>query len=301
MYSDYDLFGSPSLPQLALDQNMIQNLDEMTKSRKKGIYDAMQSRVHTSRLGGQQAHVRAIANPESLTNYGNRKEVTFRLDTILKMWRDGYFDPGRKPHVGPLSRTVPLSPGLDEHFPFWIVPTNDLNALIFTQAARLIVPLDHLFQGATVPSTHEGHGGDNRAECSIRRIFAFYTAQLLCRLLQHNFSSEPEVQFDNWIWRSTWTVSGGASVFKELKGLGLESPIEESGMLWISPALMDWRKGHLAPATLIELYIPRSPLQVSTCITGKHPSLDHDPTHSEVLAAGVDPGCSTSISQRTAQ
>ena len=96
------------------------------------------------------------------------------------------------------STDSPAQPGPDEHFPFWIVPTNELNALIFTQAARLIVPLDRLFQEATVPSTHEGHRGRQPGGMFLRRIFAFYTAQLLCRLLQHTFSSEPALDLDGF-------------------------------------------------------------------------------------------------------
>lgn len=108
IYSDYDLFGSPSLPQLALDQDMIQNLDKMTKSRNR-VYMTRRSResIHQA-WEANRRHVRAIANPQSLTKYGNRNGVTFCLDTILKMWRDRYFDLGRNPLVGPLSRTALL-------------------------------------------------------------------------------------------------------------------------------------------------------------------------------------------------
>ncbi|KID83203.1 hypothetical protein MGU_09484 [Metarhizium guizhouense ARSEF 977] len=49
--------------------------------------------------------------------------------------------------------------------------------------------------------------------------------------------------------------------FWERRGLGLEAPIKTSGMLWTHRNLIDWRRGRLAPATLIGLYIPSSPLQ----------------------------------------
>ncbi|OAQ71918.1 hypothetical protein VFPPC_12036 [Pochonia chlamydosporia 170] len=258
----YCLFSSPSLPQLALDQNMIQDLDSMTKSRAN-MYTSQHSRESIFRAWeANKRHIKAISDPHALTNYGIRKEATFRLDTILTMWNDGYFDPERSPHAGPICLTVPLDPGPDEHYPFWIVPTRDMNALIFTQAARLIVPLDHLFQEASLPSTDQSSSPVSHADRSIRRIFAFYTAQLLCRLLEHAFSSEREFNYDNWIWCSDWRVPQGLSVAKVRTGLGLREPIDKSGMLWIPPAIMDWRRGHLALATLVELHIPRSPLQI---------------------------------------
>lgn len=259
--NNYCPFSAPSLPQLALDQKMIQDLDSMTKPRGS-TYTTPHSRESIFRAWeANKRHMKAIADPQALTNYGIRKEATFRLDTILTMWSKGHFDPDRNPHVGPLRWTVPLNPGPDEHYPFWVVPTSDMNALIFTQAARLIVPLDHLFQEASVSSTDELLGPASEGDRSVRRIFAFYTAQLLCRLLEHTFSSKRELNFDNWIWRSDWKVPEGAGVVRERKDLGLGAPIDEAGMLWIPPAVMDWRRGHLALATLVGLYIPRSPLQ----------------------------------------
>ncbi|KAH7155902.1 hypothetical protein EDB81DRAFT_854166 [Dactylonectria macrodidyma] len=67
-------------------------------------------------------HLRAVSDNKSLGNYGIRKEMTFRLDTVLTMWAGGYFNPNRNPHI---------------------VSTEDVDPLIFTQAARFIVPLQH--------------------------------------------------------------------------------------------------------------------------------------------------------------
>ncbi|KAK8912617.1 hypothetical protein VCV18_012296 [Metarhizium anisopliae] len=98
-------------------------------------------------------------------------------------------------------------------------------------------------------------------ELFVRRLFALYTAQLLCRLVVYNFSSERDYNFDKWIWLSTWNTEKSRGEFWERRGRGLEAPIKASGMLWIPRDLIDWRRGHVALATLIDLYIPRSPLQ----------------------------------------
>ncbi|KAL6402761.1 hypothetical protein AUP68_14097 [Ilyonectria robusta] len=260
MFSNYALFSSGSLPLLAFDDERIQDLASMAQDRQR-VYNRQLNRTSLLRAWeANKRHLRAISNPEALTNYGLRKEVTFRLDTVLTMWDRGLFDPDRNPQTGPLSLAVPLRPDADEHYPFWIVPTSDINALIFTQAARFILPLDHLFQEASLSPVDQLQD-ENPAETSIRQVLAFYTAQLFCRLLIFNFQSEREYNHDKWIWRPSWRVQVQQGVFNERRGLGLEEPIGSCGMLWIPGAQVDWRHGHLALETLTQLYISRSPLQ----------------------------------------
>ncbi|KID60240.1 hypothetical protein MAN_10057, partial [Metarhizium hybridum] len=197
---NYSLYNSPSLLLAALNQDMIQDLDSVSK--RSGKHDRVFTTRHSreSTLYAWEAnkrHVNAISGPETVMNYGVRKELTFCLSAILKEWSDSSFDTGRNTHTSPFSQVLPLGPDSDVHYPFWMLPTRDLKDLIFTQAARLVLPLDHLFQGE----------------------------------------------------------------FWERRGRGLEAPIKASGMLWIPRDLIDWRRGHVALATLIDLYIPRSPLQ----------------------------------------
>ncbi|KAI5455946.1 hypothetical protein BGZ63DRAFT_397610 [Mariannaea sp. PMI_226] len=47
----------------------------------------------------------------------------------------------------------------------------------------------------------------------------------------------------------------------ERRGLGLEGPIAASRMSWIPHTQFDWGRGYIALETLVQLYIPRSPLQ----------------------------------------
>ncbi|KID82471.1 hypothetical protein MGU_10220 [Metarhizium guizhouense ARSEF 977] len=231
---NYSLYSSPSLLLAALNQDMIQDLDSVSK--RSGKHDRVFTTRHSreSILHAWEAnkqHVRGISGPETVMNYGVRKEVTFCLSAILKEWSDSSFDTDRNTHTGPFSRVLPLGPDSHVHCPFWMLPTKDLNDLIFTQAARLVLPLDHLFQEASF-------------SCVV-----------------YNFSSERDYNFDKWIWLSTWNAEESRGEFWERRGLGLEAPIKASGMLWIPRDLIDWRRGHVALATLIDLYIPRSPLQ----------------------------------------
>ncbi|KAJ3454057.1 hypothetical protein MRS44_018689 [Fusarium solani] len=211
---------------------------------------------HSCFSGGAD-DVEALSDPKALANYGARKEGTFRLDTILTMLNRGFFDPDRSPHVGPVSWPIPLRHGSgeddDDHYPFWVVPTSDINGLIFTQAARFVLPLDHLFQEAPLASSSAGS-----AKSSIRQILSYYTAQLFCRFLLLAFSSEREVNHDKL---SEWRVRGQRGSVKERRGLGLEESIDKSGMLWIPRDRIDWRRGYIALTTLIHIYIPRSPFQ----------------------------------------
>ncbi|KAK7414022.1 hypothetical protein QQZ08_012556, partial [Neonectria magnoliae] len=253
MLSDYQLFGSGFLPLLAFDESMVKDLSSVSQNRDRAFVPQLNRPALLRAWEANKQHLQAISNPQALTNYGIRKEVTFRLDTILAMWSNGSFCPDRSPYTGSLTHVVPLNPEPGEHYPFWAVPTKDINALIFTQAARLVLPLDHIFL-KPLPSQAPS------SPPPVQQVLDFYTAQLLCRLLTHTLSSEQALGFDKWIWLSRWRVRTRDGC-KERRGLGLDASINASGMLWIPQAHMNWQQGHLALETLINLYIPRNPLQ----------------------------------------
>ncbi|EWZ78928.1 hypothetical protein FOWG_16872 [Fusarium oxysporum f. sp. lycopersici MN25] len=153
------------------------------------------------------------------------------------MWHDGYFEPSQNPHMAQRSLEIsPTSTGTN-YQPFWVVSTKDINGLVFTQAARFIVPLDHLFREACISNTISPPS----------LILAFYTAQLFCRLLTYALTSKEQFPYDNWIWLSRWTSRSRTHHTRELRerlGLGL-----------------NWYAGHIALEKLIQLYIPRNPIQ----------------------------------------
>ncbi|KJZ70003.1 hypothetical protein HIM_10614 [Hirsutella minnesotensis 3608] len=259
MFSNYGLFSSGFLPLLALDEDMMRDLASVTKERECGYETRLNRRSLHKAWEANKRHLKAISDPQALTNYGLRKEMTLRLDTVLTMWSRGAFDPAQNPHTGSVSCVLGTQAGVNEpHYPFWVVPTRDINALIFTQAARLVLPLDHLFKEASPSPSSALH---NPAEGPIRRILAFYTAQLFCRLLVHSLSSQRAVNYDKWMFLSRWRARAKGRTFHERRGLGLEAPIKASGMLWMPRGVLDWQGGHLALERLIELYIPRNPLQ----------------------------------------
>ncbi|KAI5456256.1 hypothetical protein BGZ63DRAFT_435853, partial [Mariannaea sp. PMI_226] len=261
IYNDYYLFSSPSLPYLALQDNLIQDLSTMSRDRQRAHVVQLNRASLFQAWEANKRHLRAISDPQALTNYGIRKEVTFRLDTILTMFNRGFFHPDQSPCTGPITRVIPLCPKPQTHYPLWVIPTKTINTFIFTQAARLVLPLDHLFQEATSLNTVGQPIVHNPAESSVRQILALYTAQLFCRLLIHALSSERELNYDKWIWNSVWRVRSKGGTMMERRGLGLEGPIAASGMSWIPPTQFDWGRGHIALETLVQLYIPRSPLQ----------------------------------------
>ncbi|KAJ0130330.1 CocE/NonD family hydrolase [Fusarium oxysporum f. sp. albedinis] len=227
MFSGYELFGSGHLPLLALNQSMISDLSSANQA-------AMDTR--------------------NSTNYAIRKVMTFRLEAILTMWHDGYFEPRQNPHMAPKSLEVSAASARTDHEPFWVVPTKDINDFVFTQAVRFIVPLDHLFREAAISTTISPPS----------LILAFYTAQLFCRLLTYALTSKEQFSYDNWIWLSRWTARSRTHHTRELRerqGLGLSVIIQGSGMLWIPHSCIDWYDGHIALETLIQLYIPRNPFQ----------------------------------------
>ncbi|RKK61793.1 hypothetical protein BFJ69_g17085 [Fusarium oxysporum] len=150
MFSDYQLFGSGSLSLLALDEGMLKDLAGMNQNRQRAFAPQLNRSHLMHAWEANKRHLRAIQYSKRYPNFGARKEVTFRLDVILAMWSDGAFEPGRSPHVGPTSWNVPLDPVQSgTHCPFWVVPTKVMNSFVSMQAARFILPLDHIFQEAT--------------------------------------------------------------------------------------------------------------------------------------------------------
>ncbi|OBS15046.1 hypothetical protein FPOA_14064 [Fusarium poae] len=197
--------------------------------------------------------MRAVSSLKRHSDFGIRKEVTLRLDVILAMWVGGRLEPNQSPHTGPMCWEVPLAPppssssssssssspsppivGEEQHWPFWVIPTQMLTAFVSAQAARFILPLDHIF------------------------------SELFCRLLIHAVSSERQYNFDNWIWKPTWQVkcrSPRSGRRKERRGLGLDDSIRSSGTLWIPHSHFDWQRGHISLELLVNIYMSRSPLQ----------------------------------------
>ncbi|KAI3573948.1 hypothetical protein IWW34DRAFT_671861 [Fusarium oxysporum f. sp. albedinis] len=264
MYSNYRLFGSGYLPLLAFDDDMIKDLSSSSQSRERGSKTQLSRGAILKAWNANKRHLRSVSNPNMLSNYGIRKEVTLRFDIILVMWASGYFRATHENIIGPLDQTAPLQGESNvRHLPFWTILTKDINALIFAQAARFVLPLDHLFfQAGTGLS--EQRAQSDVAQWYVQRILSFYTAQMLCRLLVHSFVGEKMLSYDQWIWLARWTVTNKSSRHREelieRQGLGLENVVKTSGMLWIPPNKMDWQRGHLALDVLLDLYIPRSPL-----------------------------------------
>ena len=234
MFSNYQLFSSGHLPLLAFDEGMLKDLAGMDQNRQRAFVPQLNRSHLLHAWDANKRHLRAISSLRRHPNFGIRKEVTFRLDVILAMWADGALGPDRSPYTGPTFWDVPLDAGAGElHYPFWVVQTKVMTSFVSTQAARLILPLDHIFQEVT---RKEGEQPSSSTD-PVRQILAFYTAQLFCRLLIYALDDEEEEQnFDNWIWRSVWTVrtrGRGEGSVKERRGLGLGAHINASGMLWI--------------------------------------------------------------------
>jgi hypothetical protein len=265
MFNDYKLFSSGSLPLLAFDEEMFKDLASMDQNRQRAFTPQL-SRSHIKRAWeANKRHLRAISSARRYPNFGIRKEVTFRLDVILAMLADGAFQPDQTTHTGPMIQEIMLDPTFNtQHYPFWIVPTRVINDFISTQAARFILPLDDIFREAT-RKTAECYSSSSSASLNpVRQILAFYTAQLFCRLLIYALSDEDDEQhFDNWIWKSVWSVRprGRERSASERRGLGLGSLIDSTGMLWIPQSHIDWQHDHLSLEVLIHLYMARSPLQ----------------------------------------
>ncbi|KJK85498.1 hypothetical protein H633G_10655 [Metarhizium anisopliae BRIP 53284] len=81
MFSHYGFYNSPHLALMALTQDMIQDLDSMTKDRER-VFTTRRCRESISRAWeANRRHVEAISDSRSGIDYGARKEVTFCLGT----------------------------------------------------------------------------------------------------------------------------------------------------------------------------------------------------------------------------
>lgn len=264
MFSDYQLFSSGLLPLLAFDEVMLKDLAATDQNRQRAFVSQLNRSHLIDAWEANKRHIRAIATMKRYPNFGIRKEVTLRLDVVLAMWADGMLDPDQNPHTGPVCWNVPFTSATsDEHCPFWVLPTESVVRFVSTQAARFWLPLDHIFlQASNKPA--EPLSSSSTSPDPVQQILGLYTAQLLCRLLIHSVDDEQEYGFDNWIWRPTWTVrtrGRGQRSLKQRRGLGLGDTIDASGTLWIPGGHFDWQRGHIALEALIDLYIPRNPLQ----------------------------------------
>lgn len=264
MFSDYQLFSSGLLPLLAFDETMLKDLAATDQNRQRAFVSQLNRSHLVDAWEANKRHMRAVATLKRYPNFGIRKEVTFRLDVILAMWADGMLDPDQNPYTGPVCWNVPLtSSASDQHCPFWVLPTETVVKFVSTQAARFVLPLDHIFSQASKQVARPLSSSSSSLD-PVQQILGLYTAQLLCRLLIHSVDDEQEYGFDNWIWRPTWTVrtrGRGQRSLKQRRGLGLGDTIDTSGTLWIPDGHFNWQRGHIALEVLIDLYISRNPLQ----------------------------------------
>ncbi|WKT53615.1 hypothetical protein QSH57_004199 [Fusarium oxysporum f. sp. vasinfectum] len=264
MFSDYQLFSSGLLPLLAFDEAMLKDLAATDQNRQRAFVSQLNRSHLIDAWEANKRHMSAIATLKRYPNFGIRKEVTLRLDVILAMWADGMLDPDQNPHTGPMCWNVPLnSSASDQHCPFWVLPTETVVKFVSAQAARFVLPLDHIFSQASKQVARPLSSSSSSPD-PIQQILGFYTAQLLYRLLIHSADDEQEYGFDNWIWRPTWTVrtrGRGPRPLKQRRGLGLGDIIDTSGTLWIPGGHFNWQRGHIALEVLIDLYISCNPLQ----------------------------------------
>ncbi|EXK76443.1 hypothetical protein FOQG_18817 [Fusarium oxysporum f. sp. raphani 54005] len=264
MFSDYQLFSSGLLPLLAFDEAMLKGLAATDQNRQRAFVSQLNRSHLVDAWEANKRHMRAVATLKRYPNFGIRKEVTLRLDVILAMWADGMLDPDQNPHTGPVCWNAPLtSSASDQHCPFWVLRTETVVKFVSTQAARFVLPLDHIFSQASKQVARPLSSSSSSLD-PVQQILGLYTAQLLCRLLIHSVDDEQEYGFDNWIWRPTWTVrtrGRGQRSLKQRRGLGLGDTIDTSGTLWIPDNHFNWQRGHIALEVLIDLYISRNPLQ----------------------------------------
>jgi hypothetical protein len=100
MYSNYRLFGSGYLPLLAFDDEMIDDLSSSSQSRERGSKTQLSRGAILKAWKANKRHLRAVSDPNMLSNYGIRKEVTLRFDIILMMWASGHFQATRESYTG---------------------------------------------------------------------------------------------------------------------------------------------------------------------------------------------------------
>ncbi|KAI6756496.1 hypothetical protein HG531_014127, partial [Fusarium graminearum] len=280
MHSDYQLFGAPSLPLLALPQELI---DQLRQANQKG-HRAAENRQKRGQIlhawNTCKAHVNAAQSSRQVSHYGVRREVTFRLDGILYLWKTNAFrpeDPWRM-SCGPVAKSFQPSDLASNRLPFWVLPTKHVNQLIVTNAARFIRPLDYLFHEATnspaMPlatdpdDNRDAQSGQLPDRMDLDRpdpaepadllqqdpcrkaslLISLYTAKLLMRLLVLSLTSEARYSFDRWIWEAEWRARPG-------------SQETQDGMVWLAPHHINWITGQLTLEVLLNIYMERNPLQ----------------------------------------
>jgi hypothetical protein len=176
MFSDYQLFSSGLLPLLAFDEAMLKDLAATDQNRQR----AFVSQLNRSRLvdawEANKRHMRAIATLKRYPNFGIRKEVTLRLDVTLAMWADGMLDPDQNPHTGPICWNIPFTSATSEqHCPFWVLPTETVVKCVSTQAARFLLPLDHIFLQASKEVAEPSSSSSSSSLDLVQQILGLYT------------------------------------------------------------------------------------------------------------------------------
>ncbi|KAG6998295.1 hypothetical protein FocnCong_v013533 [Fusarium oxysporum f. sp. conglutinans] len=186
---------------------MLKDLAATDQSRQRAFVSQLSRSRILDAWDANKRHMRAVSSLKRQSDFGIRKEVTLRLDVILAMWVGGRLEPNQSPHTGPMCWEVPLAPppppssslssspsspsppivGEEQHWPFWVIPTQMLTAFVSAQAARFILPLDHIFSEVTTASSADR---STSPPDPARQMLAFYTAQLFCRLLIHAVSSQ---------------------------------------------------------------------------------------------------------------
>ncbi|KAG6978996.1 hypothetical protein FocnCong_v011040 [Fusarium oxysporum f. sp. conglutinans] len=182
MFSDYQLFSSGFLPLLAFGEGMLKDLAATDQSRQRAFVSQLSRSRILDAWDANKRHMRAVSSLKRQSDFGIRKEVTLRLDVILAMWVGGRLEPNQSPHTGPMCWEVPLAPppppssslssspsspsppivGEEQHWPFWVIPTQMLTAFVSAQAARFILPLDHIFSEVKCGSPRSGRRKERR-------------------------------------------------------------------------------------------------------------------------------------------
>lgn len=261
---EYRPFAASGLAALALTDRMIGDVFAASHDSSKAISGAPQRKRLEEAWEANKRHLRVVAEHISPTNgYAARKEVTFRLDVILSMHHRGEFTCGDGDDRGDaatnrgIGGVLPaLEPTADQHFPFWVLATKDVNEFVCTAACRFVMPLDYIF---SLSSTIDDNV--NQAKQSGRSLVYYYTAELFLRLLISCLGSYRDWSWDKWIWESGWkfkTRKGGRLTTYQRRGLGLRVVAEEEGLVWLCADQMDWMHGHLSIPTLLQLYMPRN-------------------------------------------
>jgi hypothetical protein len=204
---------------------MITHLFSVGHNSANAVSGAPSRRNLQQAWDANKRHLHGVqSNRDFMNCYAVRKEVTFRLDVILQMHHRGVFsgcgaDPSAAPGGAALCTTLQPAYRSDQHYPFWILPTKEVNDLISALACRFIKPLNYIF---SLAPRLANHGGKARA------VVYYYTAKLFMRPLLLSLTSQREYSFDKWIWERTWTVrkrEGARQVTYRRTGLDLRTTL----------------------------------------------------------------------------